>query len=97
MLGSTRTNDPEIDVVVADRGPVATNVLAMGSIEWLENATFDQRDHARLVTHRGQLPGATEDTALFAVARSGCRVRGLRCYGPEELLGAWRTPGTAGR
>lgn len=85
----TRTNDPEIDVVIADRAPVATIVLAVGSIKWLGSHPFSEHDHARLVVHRGQLPGAAENTTMFAVSRSGCTVPGLRCYEPAELLGAW--------
>jgi uncharacterized protein len=85
----TRANDPEIDVVIADRAPVAKIMLAVGSIKWLENDAFSERDHSRLIAHRGQLPGATEKTTLFAVSRSGARVPGLRCYEPAELLEAW--------
>ncbi len=43
----TRTNDPEIDIVGADRSPIAKRVTAVGSIKWLENKPFDQRDLAR--------------------------------------------------
>lgn len=86
----TRTNDPEIDIVVADRAPLARTVLAVGSIKWLDRAPFDGRDHARLLVHRSQLPGASDRTPVFAVSRSGVAVDGLRTYGPEELLEAWR-------
>ena len=85
----TRSNDPEIDVVVADRYPVARRVLALGSIKWLETAPFDERDHAELLEHRRQLPGADEKTPVFAVSRAGCSVKGLRSFHPEELLAAW--------
>lgn len=85
----TRTNDPEIDLVVADRGPVARDIWAVGSIKWLEQAPFDDRDLARLIVHRSQLPGADEDTTLVAVTRSGCRAAGVLAYGPEDLLAGW--------
>ncbi|RRS00587.1 ATP-binding protein [Glycomyces terrestris] len=88
----TRSNNPEIDVVGADREPVAKRVTVVGSIKWLEHKPFDQRDFAALIAHRAQLPGADEDTPLLAVARSGCSVGGLACVGPEALLGAWRRP-----
>ncbi|OEV30574.1 ATPase [Streptomyces nanshensis] len=85
----TRTNDPEIDIVGADRGPVARRITLVGSVKWLENKPFDSRDLARLVTHRAQLPGADEATPLLAVSRSRCTVRGLQCLTPESLLTAW--------
>ncbi|MEU5873336.1 DUF234 domain-containing protein [Glycomyces sp. NPDC047369] len=86
----TRSNNPEIDIVGADREPVAKRVTAVGSIKWLERKPFDQRDFAALIAHRAQLPGADEDTPMIAVARSGGDVGGLRCIGPDELLDAWR-------
>src|SRR5215204_4552714 len=58
----TRTNNPEIDLVVGDRSPVAKRVLALGSIKWLENAPFDRHDLGELHAHRTQLPGAAVDT-----------------------------------
>ncbi|MFT3873098.1 MAG: DUF234 domain-containing protein [Nocardioides sp.] len=82
----TRTNNPEIDVVVGDRAPVAKRVIALGSIKWLENAPFDQRDLGALQAHRLQLPGAGVDTPLIAIARSGCTVDGVVHLAPEELI-----------
>ena len=75
----TRTNDPEIDIVVADRHPVAGRILGVESIKWLERAPFGRRDLARLVVHRCQLPGATDNTPLIVVARSGCTVDRGHC------------------
>ncbi|GAA1579778.1 MULTISPECIES: ATP-binding protein [Kribbella] len=86
----TRTNDPEIDVVAADRGPVARQITAVGSIKWLERKPFDARDLSRLHVHRSQLPGASESTPLLAVARAGVAVDGVQAVGPAELLAAWR-------
>ena len=82
----TRTNNPEIDLVVGDRAPVAKRVLALGSIKWLENAPFDRHDLGELHAHRTQLPGAAVDTPLIAVARSGCSVNGVEHFGPDELI-----------
>ena len=82
----TRTNNPEIDLVVGDRAPVAKRVLALGSIKWLENAPFDRHDLGDLHAHRTQLPGAAVDTPLIAVARSGCSVNGVEHFGPDELI-----------
>ena len=86
----TRTNDPEIDIVIADRQPVAKAILAVGSIKWLERTPLGRRDLAELIVHRAQLPGATDDTPLIVVARSGCEVDGVTAFGPDELLNAWR-------
>ncbi len=84
----TRTNDPEIDLVIADRRP-ARHVLAVGSIKWLETAAFDGNDLTRLVIHRDQLPGANNTTPLVVVSRSGVDVTGVTAIGPRELLAAW--------
>ena len=86
----TRTNNPEIDLVVADRAPVADRIEAVGSIKWLENQPFDERDLAALVTHRGQLPGGSADTPMLVVARAGSTVTGVTALGPEDLLEGWR-------
>lgn len=85
----TRTNDPEIDIVGADRGPVAKRITAVGSVKWLESRPFDSHDLTRLIVHRSQLPGADESTPLVAVARSGSTAAGIRTIGPEELISAW--------
>ena len=86
----TRKNDPEIDIVAADRGPVAKRITAVGSIKWLERKAFDTRDLSRLVVHRSQLPGADESTPLIAVARAGVDVDGVRAVLPDQLVDAWR-------
>lgn len=85
----TRTNDPEIDIVAADREPVAKEITAVGSIKWLENKPFDERDLARLRTHRAQLPGAEENTPLIVVSRNGGAVEGTIRIGPDDLITAW--------
>ncbi|MEU3206092.1 DUF234 domain-containing protein [Streptomyces cyaneofuscatus] len=85
----TRTNDPEIDLVGADRGPIAKKITFAGSVKWLENKPFDHRDLARLITHRSQLPGASDDTPLLAVTRSGCTAQGVSVLTPEDLIKAW--------
>ncbi|TDC31171.1 ATP-binding protein [Kribbella albertanoniae] len=86
----TRSNDPEIDIVGADRSPVADKITMVGSIKWLERKPFDARDLASLIKHRAQLPGATDDTPLIAVSRSGCTAKGVQAFTPEDLIAAWR-------
>jgi hypothetical protein len=88
----TRTNDVEIDIVGADREPVAKHVTAVGSIKWLEERQFDAHDLARLILHRSRLPGAGDETPLLAVSRAGGTVDGVRILRPEDLLPAWEQP-----
>ncbi|TDO56689.1 hypothetical protein EV651_11276 [Kribbella sp. VKM Ac-2571] len=85
----TRTNDPEIDIVGADRAPIAKKITAVGSIKWLENKPFDTRDLARLIHHRAQLPGAADNTPLIAVSRSGCTTPDITHLTPDHILAAW--------
>jgi len=87
----TRTNDPEIDLVGADREPIATRITMVGSVKWLDNRAFDGRDLARLVTHRSQLPGADDSTPLLCVSRGGTTVDGVPTLGPDDLMAAWRS------
>lgn len=86
----TRTNDPEVDIVGADRGPVAERVTLVGSVKWHETRPFDGHDLARLVVHRSQVPGADLDTPMVAVSRSGSVVADLPVVGPAEIVAAWR-------
>jgi AAA+ ATPase superfamily predicted ATPase len=85
----TRTNNPEIDIVIADHAPKATTIFGVGSIKWKENAPFDDRDYSDLIVHRTLLPGATDQTPLVVVSRSGCNIPNLRVYSPEDLITAW--------
>jgi AAA+ ATPase superfamily predicted ATPase len=88
----TRTNDPEIDLVGADRGPVARHLTFLGSVKWQDNRPFDPHDLARLIQHRTRMPGATDDTPLLAVSRAGAAVDGVTVLGPDDLLDAYRRP-----
>lgn len=84
----TRNNAVEIDVVGADRGPVARRLLFVGSIKWLERSPFDDHDLADLHRHRAAL--TTEPLPTVAVSRSGVSCRGPRAvYSPADLLAAW--------
>jgi AAA+ ATPase superfamily predicted ATPase len=87
----TRTNNPEVDIVGADREPVAKTITMVGSVKWQERRPFDDHDLARLLLHRSQVPGADETTPLVAVSRSGATTSGLLVLGPEELLTAHTT------
>lgn len=52
-------------------------------------ARFSRKDLSRLLVHRGQFLGATDDTALLAVSRVPTEMDGVRMFGPYEL-DAWR-------
>jgi AAA+ ATPase superfamily predicted ATPase len=86
----TRSNDVEIDIVGADREPIARRLLFLGSIKWLETSPFDQRDLVALQRHRGRL---TDDPVpLVCISRSGVTATGLDAsFGPADLLEPWRT------
>ena len=84
----TRSNDVEIDIVGADREPVAKELSFLGSIKWLENSPFDAHDLVALQRHRDRL--TAEPIPLLAVSRSGCTARHLDAvFGPEDLLSPW--------
>jgi uncharacterized protein len=86
----TRTNDPEIDVVGADREPVANRITVVGSIKWQESRPIDGHDLGRLLNHRDRMPGADDATRLLAVSRAGASTDGLTVIGPSDLMAAYR-------
>jgi uncharacterized protein len=84
----TRTNDVEIDMVGADRAPIAQQLLFVGSIKWLERSPFDDHDLADLQRHRSAL--TSEPLPTVAVSRNGFSCHGLHAaYTPEDLISAW--------
>ncbi|WP_280343454.1 hypothetical protein [Nocardia abscessus] len=56
-----RRNNPEIDLIGADREPVAKAIHFVGSIKWLEDRPFDRHDYDTLAR------------SLPAVSRTICR------------------------
>ena len=86
-----RDNIPEIDLVGADRAPVAKKILFAGTIKWLQSAPLDNSHIHELIGNLAKLPGATPATALVAVSRSGVTATGVTAkFGPAELLAAWQ-------
>ncbi len=87
----TRTNIPEVDIIGADRSPVADSIAFSGSIKWHDNDVFSQGELNALATATVQVPGASENTPLVAVSRTGFAPNlGAHCkLGPTELLSAW--------
>lgn len=90
-----RQNNPEIDLVGADREqPAATRVAFTGSIKWLENEPFGQRELEKLLAGSMSVPGRDYTTPMVAVSRSGVE-EGLpvaASFGPEEIVAAWTSP-----
>lgn len=87
-----RQFDPEIDLVGADRGPVARQLFFVGSIKWLAGP-FDNHDLARLRDCAPQIPGYSAAAGIVVASRSGV-TGGLGpvdlVWGPGEVVGAWR-------
>ncbi|MDA8025216.1 MAG: ATP-binding protein [Actinomycetota bacterium] len=87
----TRTNVPEVDIIGADRNPLAKVITFAGSIKWLETEPFDNGDLNALAAATLQVPGASKDTPLIAVSRSGVgpNVNAAFKFGPDDLIKAW--------
>ncbi|HEY3868880.1 MAG TPA: DUF234 domain-containing protein [Actinocrinis sp.] len=84
----TRSNDVEIDIVGADKEPIAKELLFLGSVKWLENAPFDAHDLAALQRHRDRV--TTQPVPLLAVSRSGCSAEHVDAvFGPDDLVRPW--------
>ena len=91
-----RQFSPEVDLVGADRAPVARRIVFAGSIKWLASS-FDDHDLARLNATAPQVPGfVLGESGLMIVSRSApAPDLDLRrvdvVWRPADILGAWRT------
>ncbi len=84
----TRGNDVEIDIVGADRQPVATELLFLGSVKWLEKGQFDGHDLVALQRHRDRV--TSDPVPLIAVSRSGTSTTRIdAAFSPADLIEAW--------
>jgi hypothetical protein len=91
-----RRFDPEVDLVGADRGPVAGRLYFVGSVKWLAGA-FDHRDLAALHRAAAEIPGYVESDVKLVVASLGGiivglgldRARGDIVWRPADVVGAW--------
>lgn len=91
-----RQFSPEVDLVGADRAPVARRIVFAGSIKWLASPS-DDHDLARLNTTAPQVPGfVLGESGLMIVSRSAPapdldlrRVDVVWC--PADILGVWRS------
>ncbi|MCO6006567.1 ATP-binding protein [Actinoallomurus purpureus] len=90
-----RRFDPEIDLIGADRAPVADTISFAGSIKWLASG-FDGHDLVSVRRAVAQVPG-------YDPARTGLVVASLSglgedvddrsidlLWGPEDVVGSWR-------
>lgn len=87
----TRSGDLQIDLVGADREPIAKEIRFVGSVKWRDNRPFDQTDLAELYVQRSALPGATEATPLVAVSLGRAALDGVHVLSADDLLSAWHT------
>jgi uncharacterized protein len=88
-----RAFDPEIDLVGADRGPVARKLWYAGSVKWLDHP-FGSRDLAALQRGAPQVPGFDpRETALIGVSCAGFTDSAATdlalCWLPEDVVGAF--------
>ncbi|MEV5407475.1 ATP-binding protein [Thermopolyspora sp. NPDC052614] len=94
-----RRNNPEIDLVGADREPVAGQIHFVGSIKWLDSQPFDRHDYDALARDATFVPGTTPTTPKVAVSRAGVEpaLPLDAIWTPEDLLAAWTSPPAAPR
>jgi hypothetical protein len=87
-----RQFDPEIDLVGADRAPVASRIDFCGSVKWL-GTPFDNHDLHQLREGARQVPGFdAARTGLVAVSRSGADLPAGSVgvvWGPGDVVAAW--------
>ncbi|GLZ00686.1 ATP-binding protein [Actinoplanes sp. NBRC 103695] len=88
-----RQFNPEIDLVGADRAPIATRIHFCGSLKWL-GTPFDSRDLFQLQEGARQVPGFdASQTPLIAVSRSGTALPPGAVdvvWGPGDVVAAWQ-------
>ena len=88
-----RQFNPEVDLVGADRGPVASRIDFCGSLKWL-GSRFDRHDLHELVEGARQVPGFDPaSTGLLVVTRSGADLPPDAVelvWGPDDVVAAWR-------
>lgn len=86
----TRTNVPEVDLIGADREPIARSITFAGSIKWLDAAPFAQADFNALTADAQLVPGVNTATPLIAVSRTVVTAKGAAlALVPGDLLAAW--------
>ncbi len=91
-----RQFNPEVDLVGADHGPVASQIWFAGSVKWL-GTPFDRHDLAELVRAAAAIPGFLPgQSGLAAVSLSGVAPEIQSgelqlTWGPADVVAAWAT------
>lgn len=87
-----RQANPEIDLVGADRAPIASRIVFAGSIKW-QDGPFDQRHLDELRQGALQIPGFEPGVSgLVVVSRSGTSLPDAAVdlvWGPDDVVRAW--------
>jgi AAA+ ATPase superfamily predicted ATPase len=85
-----RDGSVEVDLVGGRDQATSAQIDFVGSIKWRDAGKLDRGDLSRLIQHRALIPGATDETLLVGVSRSGFSVEGLDLrLGPEDIVGAF--------
>ena len=87
-----RNNSIEVDIVGADKQPVAERVNFIGSIKWRDERPFDRHDTASLAAKLQSVPGTGTSTKLLGVSRQGFDADSRLDIeiGPEEIVNTTR-------
>lgn len=87
-----RQANPEIDLVGADRAPVASRIAFAGSVKW-QDSPFDRHHLDELRSQAPMIPGFEPDTSgLVVVSRSGADLPAGSAdliWGPGDIVRAW--------
>ncbi len=88
-----RAFDPEVDLIGADRAPVARKIWYAGSVKWLDQP-FGTRELVELQRAAPQVPGFDlGETALISVSRTGFTDSAATslalCWLPEDIVSAF--------
>ena len=86
-----RTNNPEIDLVGADRGASAQVISFVGTLKWRSAGAVSANEVATLATSASVVPGVGLGTSLVAVCPAGAgSAAGLaQVWDAADLLAAW--------
>ena len=84
-----RDGSVEVDLVGGRAQTTSEQIDFVGSVKWRDRSEFDRGDLSRLIQHRALIPGATDETLLVGVSRSGFGVDGLDLrLTPEDIVQA---------
>ncbi|HEY5344254.1 MAG TPA: hypothetical protein VIJ66_11440, partial [Solirubrobacteraceae bacterium] len=85
-----RDNSIEVDLVGGRDQATSREIDFAGSIKWRAQDKFDRGDLSALIQQRASIPGASEETLLVGVSRSGFDLDGLNVrLTPENLIAAF--------